>query len=438
MVNHNVNIVLKARDEASRKIGGLGKAVVGLGAAFLSYRAIKSVIGGSVAAFMEQEKAANSLANALRLVNAESQAPAMAKFAAEIQRLTIYGDEAVQQVMALGSSMGKLAGEDLKNATVAAIGLSKAYGMDLQAAMRLVARAAVGDTGSLKRYGIVLDASLSTTEKFNEVLRIGRDNFALATGETNTFTGRLAQLKNAFGDAKEKIGQMIAEIPGLVKGMSILKVVFENFKLSMDIVWTATALELVKFWERLKFTLAGAGQLLVWLADNWKNIFTTIWSFTKSVTIGMWENLKNFFTGVVSWLKGEGFNFQWTGLLEGFKSTLTELPNILDRNIGPVEKALAEELAGLKDQFKKQLGLEMNPAALSTGTGSGAAATLAAATGGKIAASESRFLGGATGRDYQKETATQSKRQTDLLAKIEAKIGGLNQVRETIRQSAFT
>lgn len=416
---HQVNILIKARDEASRKLAGLAKTAVGIGAAFLSFRAIGSFVRSSTEAFLQQEVAANKLSNALALLNAQAQTEDMLKFAGQIQRMTIYGDEAVAEVMALGASLGKFSGDTLENATVAAIGLANAYRMDLQTAMTLIGKAAQGNTEVLARYGIVFKEGMSQQEKFNHLLEIGQQNFALASGQTKTLCGHLKQLANAWGDAKEQIGGMIASIPKLNQGITFARTVLENFKLSMDIVWTETALQLIRLWERIKHTFWSIGQLLMWLRDNWRQIFHTLWDFTKTVFSNMFDNIKNFFLAVWSWIQGEGFDFKWTGLMKGFEVTLQELPNVARRNIGPIEAALSQELMLLKGQFRDKLGLNLQPAQMGGLGGAAISMTSAAASSRGVAAVESRFMGGgASVIDYTRETANQNKRQTILLERI--------------------
>jgi hypothetical protein len=161
-----------------------------------------------------QEKAVKNLADALSLIGKGGieNVRAMEQFASSIQKVTTLGDEAVLEIMAMGSSMGKLSGDKLKEATKAAIGLSKAYKMELVGAMRLVARAAQGDTATLARYGIKLGDITDSQEKFNKVLEIGVKNFGLAVGEAKTFSGAIQQAKNAIGDMKEKIGAALAPV----------------------------------------------------------------------------------------------------------------------------------------------------------------------------------------------------------------------------------
>ena len=229
-----IDIVLKARDQASAKLGKVGRASRGLAGNLSSLKTLAAGLGvgigvagimqfarSSYEAFGRQEKATRRLSDALGLLGKMQRGTRaeMTGFAADIQKITTIGDEAVLEMMSLGSSLGKLSGESLKDATKAAIGLSKALGTDTTAAMRLVARAAIGDTSQLARYGIKLAEGMSAQEKFNELLRIGAGSFKLATGEAKTLTGQMDQLANSWGDAKEKAGGYFAEVAA---GMIVL------------------------------------------------------------------------------------------------------------------------------------------------------------------------------------------------------------------------
>ncbi len=222
----SLNVLLRANtrefdgklDRSKRKMSGFQSALhgfarsaasvaAGLGIAFAA-REVVNLGRNAVGAFMRQEEAVNNLSAAMRLAGDSSAASLndMKAFAAEIQSMTTIGDEAVMEIAALGASMGQLTGDALKEATTAAIGLSKAFGMDTTAAMRLVARAAQGDTASLTRYGIRLDETLTAQEKFNEVLAIGNRNFGLAQAEIDTAAGKWQQFKNSLGDFMERVG----------------------------------------------------------------------------------------------------------------------------------------------------------------------------------------------------------------------------------------
>ena len=147
-MNEDVNIRLKARDEATtafRKAGAasqrfsktVSSAMIGL-KGLLGGLALRATLGKALAAFTEQEQAAREMDQALRTLNdtSEESRRRAQEFASSIQAVSVHGDEAVLRLQALGVNMGKLTGEQLERATKAALGLSKAFKMDASAAMR--------------------------------------------------------------------------------------------------------------------------------------------------------------------------------------------------------------------------------------------------------------------------------------------------------------
>jgi len=227
MVTRSIDILIKARDEASAKFGkvnqsaqslqsgllSLGKSLMGaFGVGFGLYQVV-NFARSAISAFLEYENTVNKLRAALNLVGAGSAAAVrgMEAFADRIQSLTTYSNDAVLEIMAMGAAMGGLAGKDLEDATKAAIGLSQAYAIDLTAAMRLVARARVGDTAQLKKFGIVIEESLSPMEKFNTLLEIGAEKFALAEEATKSAAGQIKVLRNEWADTQRELGTWFME-----------------------------------------------------------------------------------------------------------------------------------------------------------------------------------------------------------------------------------
>jgi hypothetical protein len=154
-----------------------------------------------------QEQAVADLTAALRNNGDEYQSlvPELKDYAAELQRITIYADEQIISQLAYARNLGVTA-DRLRDTAKAAIGLSAKYRIDLQAAMMLVGRAFQGQTQMLTRYGIVLDDSLDSTEKFNELLRIGAIAFGLAEEAAQSNANAIVRWRNAYGDIKEKVG----------------------------------------------------------------------------------------------------------------------------------------------------------------------------------------------------------------------------------------
>jgi tape measure domain-containing protein len=100
--------------------------------------------------------------------------------------------------------------------------------------------------------------------------------------------------------------------------------------------------------------------LLSWFGNNWRDIFTTAANWLGTVFTNMAANAASFGKALYSMLTGDGFNFEWVGLTEGFKNTIKELPAIAAREIGPLEKALGDRSAALGQALTQGLGDYLN------------------------------------------------------------------------------
>ena len=234
----------KAQSGVRSFSAGINRAASGL-AGFLGLAIGGGFVTASIKAFAEEEAALNRLAASLALLGANTPQAIMRfqEFAAGIQKITTVADDQVIAMGAMGAAIGKLSGQELERAVIAAIGLSKAFGIDLNAAMLLVSKAAAGNTATLGRYGIVLDSTMTDSEKFNAVLALGAAQFSIAEAEVNTTSGRLAQLKNVLGDVMEQIGAAL--VPALQTLTTWLNAVFVEFQFmeritqSVGVAWSA-------------------------------------------------------------------------------------------------------------------------------------------------------------------------------------------------------
>ena len=152
---------------------------------------------------MQQQDAINSLNSALQITGQFSEATSrsLQEFAGEMQKTTKFGDELTMQNMALIQSLGRLDEEGLKRATVAAQDMASALGVDLATASRLVGRAATGNISVLTRYGLEVQKGATNAESFANALKAIETQFGgAAQAQAATFSGRLAQMRNNFGD----------------------------------------------------------------------------------------------------------------------------------------------------------------------------------------------------------------------------------------------
>lgn len=196
-------------DRLEARMKGMQQFMVGA----FSVAAIKD-IGG---AFLEQDRALTTLAESYNSVGIysgklmrESEA-----LATEIQRVANANDEAVASGMGLMTVIGKLSEDQIPAATRAAVGISKVLGIELNEAFKLVGKAAAGKTETLGRYGIVVDASGTKLEKFNQVLAEGAKMFEIAKGKAGDATGKYESLGIAIGELKEAGGALAGSDFGL-------------------------------------------------------------------------------------------------------------------------------------------------------------------------------------------------------------------------------
>ena len=151
------------------------------------------------------------------------------KLGAEIQRETIYNDEAVKSASTLLIQMTNLDRDGLDRATKGAAGLASVMGMDLQNAASLVQKALEGNWGTLSRYGIKVRETGTEEEKQAELLAKLTVFYERAKAETEAFSGRLAQLRNIWDDTKESVGGAIVKNERILELIERIKQTLEDF-----------------------------------------------------------------------------------------------------------------------------------------------------------------------------------------------------------------
>lgn len=237
-----VKVRIEAKDAASAQVRKSQTALSRLGgfiktnfaASLLSATAI---LAGFVAALRSTIRASAAQELAVRKLNAAlsplgdgaaSVSKELQEYAASLQQVTMAGDETIIEGQALVASFTKNT-DEIKGATKAALDLSAATGQNLQSAFLLLARAAAGETSMLSRYGIQLDESIPKSEKFAAALAKIQEQFGgQAQAQAETYTGRTAQLSNAFGDLKEAVGDSITKNESLTSGLGSMKKIIEG------------------------------------------------------------------------------------------------------------------------------------------------------------------------------------------------------------------
>ncbi|MEN6560860.1 MAG: hypothetical protein ABFD52_08815 [Acidobacteriota bacterium] len=179
---------------------------------------VKDQIVSVAEAGMEAERVDSALNSALAITGrtVPGLAEDLSAYASELQRKTIYDDEAIKKTETLLAQMTDLDEEGIKKATRSTVGLASALGIDLDSAAMMVTKAMEGNFQALQRYGIKVDETLPLEEKRAALMEKLEGLFQRATAQTNTAEGSLAQMRNTISDAKEKLGN--AFLPAISAG----------------------------------------------------------------------------------------------------------------------------------------------------------------------------------------------------------------------------
>jgi hypothetical protein len=177
-----------------------------------------------------QEDAINSLNSALTISkNATIEASqGIQLYASQLQKVTRFGDEVLLQNAALIQSLGDLDENGLKRALSATTDLATALRIDLGTAATLVGKAAAGEVGTFSRYGLSIKKGSDNAETFARALTAIEQKFGgAAQRDVNTFSGRVDQLGNTFGDTLEELGFFVTKNETLLDllkgGISVLQ-----------------------------------------------------------------------------------------------------------------------------------------------------------------------------------------------------------------------
>ena len=181
----------------------------------------------SVKAFDEQIKAETSLRTALGN-NAEAFAN-LAEQARELQKVTIFGDEATLQAQSFLAQLG-LNEQAILRLTPLIQDFATAQGIQLTDAAKLVAKSVGSSTNALSRYGITIEGAVGEQERLQsavDALTVAFGGQAEAIAKEGL--GPLQQLKNELGDVSEKFGEIILEfIDPLTKGLQKVSKALSN------------------------------------------------------------------------------------------------------------------------------------------------------------------------------------------------------------------
>lgn len=188
-------------------IKGIGPAAVAAGAAMATYFVAQGLKAG-IAAAIETEDAIAKMNSALSMAGrlSASTSHEMQDFAGYIQKTTIVADDAALSYLALATAFTKT-NTQTKDMTMAAINLSTVMGTSVDGAIKQLGGSLGGVTGQLAR--VIPEIRNLTEEQLKAGAAIDLVNKKFggaAAAAAETYSGKIIQLKNSFGDVLEEIG----------------------------------------------------------------------------------------------------------------------------------------------------------------------------------------------------------------------------------------
>lgn len=191
------------------RISGMVKALAGT-AAFAGF---VQGLRYTVTAAAEAETAQAKLVAAMRATGnySEDAARSVDQWANAYLQATGISDELAKSLVAEGLAMGKTV-EQSKRLAEAAANMAPIVG-SVEGAMGLLIRASNGSTEALKRYGIQVTEAEAKSGDFESVLQRVEKQFAgQAAAQLDTYAGKMALLKENFGNLAESIGNEVLPV----------------------------------------------------------------------------------------------------------------------------------------------------------------------------------------------------------------------------------
>ena len=381
------------------------------------------------AAYEGQTKAVKNLNSALAARGAASSAQSqqMQTFAADLQKLTGVGDEVTIGLMQQAASMG-FATDRIDDATKAAVGLADVTGKSLEASLSDVKDALQGNFDAFYQLNPRIMYMRTNQEKLNAVMQIAQQGLQQQSQNINSTAGASLRAAGAFGDLLESIGAIIAPIrvlisagiqqaseslnalltPAVQYATEILqnlgpvvewvkeKVVaavnimvgaftfVETVVTNLSSVWDLAAAyaerAMISISESVMHTLTEVvPEYAKWFAANFVNLIRDAFNAVITVITNagriIGETVYQIFAfiasggaGGIDQLMANMGHAASISLMDGFKSSLTSLPEIADRQLTQREKDLLEKIGAIGGRLGKEFSDKMQERMVGVGS----------------------------------------------------------------------
>ena len=193
----------KVGSSLSKSFTNVGKAI---GAAF-SVNVLIQFAKKSIELYDIQAKAEAQLLQALK--GREDIQKRLILQAGQLQKITLFGDEATIQAQAMLAKFGMTEAQ-IKRLIPLIQDYATVSGQDLASAADMVARSVGTSTNALTRYGIEINGAVGSAERLESAISSLNEMVGgQAVAAAKAGIGELQQMQNAWGDFAESVGEYI-------------------------------------------------------------------------------------------------------------------------------------------------------------------------------------------------------------------------------------
>jgi hypothetical protein len=256
-------------------------------------------------------------------------------------------------------AFGVLLSEEAVAAEAAALGLTKKKGK-LDEASKVTARASLITKGLATASGDLARTQDSAANQFRRSSG-GLTNFATSIGTmllpavqsgVGAFNELLATMVEVFEANRPMIQGWADHIKGAI---DFVGRVVRNFPDYWQIFKIKAAEAFINVGEYVNTLPVNLGIVANWIADNWVEMIKTAVSFVGQLFHNLGTNLGNLWVAINGFFAGEGFNFEWTPLLDGFKNTVAELPKLLRPELTSMQREIDAVSKRIEDRERDRI-----------------------------------------------------------------------------------
>lgn len=204
-------------DKAEKKIKQFSESAKTIGSNLTKFVTLPIVALGTLAVknFTDAEDAEAGFNAALLATGkqAEISTKNIKAYTAELQKVTVYEDDAQLAALGMVQSLANLSEDGLKKILPRLLDFSAAMKVDLQTAASLFGKTLGSTTNALARYGIQIEDGLEGEKKLaalTDVLDSKFKGYAETTAKLGS--GPMKQLLNTLGDLGESFGEVILPV----------------------------------------------------------------------------------------------------------------------------------------------------------------------------------------------------------------------------------